>query len=186
MIVCHSEHSFCTDFSVLELYLADMRQSRAGQKKMSRAAGKLHHVTTDLLMQILLHQRHFKLNCCHDKVHFSLAMNSKFHSFSIFRLVSCSCNSYADTFTLYAPLCAILRSFCYSHSVKMAQVNMNMNFSIKNDNFLSGCPCLVILIAGLGVLICMLINEKNKKKRKILKRVSIWPAFYPKSLRGLY
>ncbi len=23
MIVCHSEHSFCTDFSVLELYLAD-------------------------------------------------------------------------------------------------------------------------------------------------------------------
>ncbi len=23
MIVCHSEHSFCTDFSILELYLAD-------------------------------------------------------------------------------------------------------------------------------------------------------------------
>ncbi len=23
MVVCHSEHSFCTDFSVLELYLAD-------------------------------------------------------------------------------------------------------------------------------------------------------------------
>ncbi len=23
MIVCHLEHSFCTDFSVLELYLAD-------------------------------------------------------------------------------------------------------------------------------------------------------------------
>ncbi len=36
MIVCHSEHSFCTDFSVLELYLAD-------SGKYSRSSGYFMH-----------------------------------------------------------------------------------------------------------------------------------------------
>ncbi len=36
MIVCHSEHSFCTDFSVLELYLAD-------SGKNSRSSGYSMH-----------------------------------------------------------------------------------------------------------------------------------------------
>ncbi len=36
MIVCHSEHSFCTDFSVLELYLAD-------SGKYSRSSGYILH-----------------------------------------------------------------------------------------------------------------------------------------------
>ncbi len=36
MIVCHSEHSFCTDFSVLELYLAD-------SGKNSRSSGYFMH-----------------------------------------------------------------------------------------------------------------------------------------------
>ncbi len=35
MIVCHSEHSFCTDFSVLELYLADSgKNSRSSRYSM--------------------------------------------------------------------------------------------------------------------------------------------------------
>ncbi len=35
MIVCHSEHSFCTDFSVLELYLADSgKYSRSSRYSM--------------------------------------------------------------------------------------------------------------------------------------------------------
>ncbi len=36
MVVCHSEHSFCTDFSVLELYLAD-------SGKNSRSSGYSMH-----------------------------------------------------------------------------------------------------------------------------------------------
>ncbi len=36
MIVCHSERSFCTDFSVLELYLAD-------SGKNSRSSGYSMH-----------------------------------------------------------------------------------------------------------------------------------------------
>ncbi len=36
MIVCHSEHSLCTDFSVLELYLAD-------SGKYSRSSGYFMH-----------------------------------------------------------------------------------------------------------------------------------------------
>ncbi len=36
MIVCHSEHSFCSDFSVLELYLAD-------SGKYSRSSGYFMH-----------------------------------------------------------------------------------------------------------------------------------------------
>ncbi len=36
MIVCYSEHSFCTDFSVLELYLAD-------SGKNSRSSGYFMH-----------------------------------------------------------------------------------------------------------------------------------------------
>ncbi len=36
MIVCHSEHSFCTDFSVLELYLADSGE-------YSRSSGYFMH-----------------------------------------------------------------------------------------------------------------------------------------------
>ncbi len=36
VVVCHSEHSFCTDFSVLELYLAD-------SGKYSRSSGYFMH-----------------------------------------------------------------------------------------------------------------------------------------------
>ncbi len=40
MIVCHSEHSFCTDFSVLELYLADYGKYRSSGYSMHTE--KLH------------------------------------------------------------------------------------------------------------------------------------------------
>ncbi len=42
MIVCHSEHSFCTDFSVLELYLAD-------SGKYSRSSGYFMHTENCIL-----------------------------------------------------------------------------------------------------------------------------------------
>ncbi len=47
MIVCHSEHSFCTDFSVLELYLAD-------SGKYSRSSGYSMH-TENLHTIYILH-----------------------------------------------------------------------------------------------------------------------------------
>ncbi len=71
MIVCHSEHSFCTDFSVLELYLAD-------SGKNSRSSGYFMH--TDNLHTMRIHTA-----CCRN----SQVKSSHLYLYSAFNNTDC-------------------------------------------------------------------------------------------------
>ncbi len=77
MIVCHSEHSFCTDFSVLELYLAD-------SGKNSRSSGYSMHTACCRNSKSSMIVRHFEHSLSEHKIRVTSASCAKERSGSVY------------------------------------------------------------------------------------------------------
>ncbi len=119
MIVCHSEHSFCTDFSVLELYLAD-------SGKYSRSSGYSMH-TDNLHTMCSIHTA-----CCRNSKSSMIVWHFE-HSHSLCQVTSHSRESkyILGIATICKESCSVVGELSFSFALKWYVLVVLKNYMIE-------------------------------------------------------